>query len=266
MSARLKCENCGGSVEYRVRENAATCLFCGVAALELDDSDPPPPPDGYIPLVLDQAGADTAYRNWAKASWWRPAALRTAKIETKPIYLPAWRFVCRLDTHWAGLESAATRSGKRPRTGRETATLEHLVPASGALEPEELTGLLPFDESQSRPWQDDGVPHELPAKSRRLAATEVHAQVQRRHAAAIQAHEGLKSCNVMAEVEDLEARALLLPVYIGVFRFRDRAWRFLVNAQSGEVYGKAPIDRVKVMAVIAAVVLVGLAFAAFAGR
>ncbi len=52
----------------------------------------------------------------------------------------------------------------------------------------------------------------------------------------------------------------MLPVYIGSFRFRDRAWRVLLNAQTGKLVGKAPIDRRKVLALlVVALVMVALA-------
>lgn len=266
MSARLKCESCGGAVEYDTREQAAACLFCGLEALRVDDEAQSFDPDGYLPMRLDQGHADAAYRSWARASWWRPKALRDLKVQTHAIYLPAWRFVCDDDAHWAGLRRAPTASGKAPVTGRDRMRIEHVVPASGGLESEELWGLWPFEVGEMRPFDGSASPHELPAKSRRRAGVEVHAQVRQRHVQRIIDSQGLVSAKLMSQVEDLEAQTLLLPVYVGVFRFRDKPWRFLVNGQSGEVYGKAPVDRLKVAMVVGAVLLLGALIALFAGR
>lgn len=275
MSARLKCESCGGAVEYSAKEQAAACLFCGLESLVLaDDDDQPFGADLFVPMVLDQGKADAAYRAWARASWWRPAALRDLRVQTRPVYLPAWRFVCDLDTHWAGLRRAATASGKAPKTGRERLRMEHVVPASGGLEAEELWALWPFDTAQGRPVGDQtrthealsGVPHELPAKSRKRAAAEVHQQVQSRHRDRISQSHGLTRCHVMSRVEDVDAETMLLPVFVGVFRFRDRPWRFVINAQTGEVHGKAPVDRLKVVGVVLGVVTLLSLIALLVGR
>jgi hypothetical protein len=48
-----------------------------------------------------------------------------------------------------------------------------------------------------------------------------------------------------------------VPIYIGTFRFRDRPWRFLVNGQTGEVVGKAPLDWRKVLALVVLALVVG---------
>jgi hypothetical protein len=51
----------------------------------------------------------------------------------------------------------------------------------------------------------------------------------------------------------------MLPVYIGSFRYRDLPWRFVINAQTGRVTGKPPLDRVKIAVVAAlAALAVGL--------
>jgi hypothetical protein len=42
-------------------------------------------------------------------------------------------------------------------------------------------------------------------------------------------------------------------VYVGGFRHRDRPYRFVINAQSGRVFGRAPLDRWKVALAVALV-------------
>ena len=51
----------------------------------------------------------------------------------------------------------------------------------------------------------------------------------------------------------------MLPVHICAIRFRDRSWRFLVNASTGELVGKLPWDRVKITGVVAAALAVCVA-------
>ena len=58
-------------------------------------------------------------------------------------------------------------------------------------------------------------------------------------------------------VEEENHKLYMLPVYIGAFRFRERAWRFVINAQTGEVVGETPVDRQKVVMVVGGV-LAGL--------
>jgi hypothetical protein len=51
---------------------------------------------------------------------------------------------------------------------------------------------------------------------------------------------------------------VLMPAWISAYRYRDRSYRFLVNAQTGEASGESPLSWVKValLALLALVVLV----------
>jgi hypothetical protein len=265
MSEHLRCQSCGGSVVYDVAVEGAACLFCGALALAAaPPEEPVPVPDGMIDLAIDRATADAAYRRWAQRSWFYPGALRALRVELAPMLLPAWRFAGEVETHWAGLRRAATRSGKAPVSGQERASLQYMVPASGGLGEDELAALQPFHEHAVGHWNPgaEHVPWEPPAVSQERARTRAHQAMAEHHAAEITRAQRLVRCRVSPVVHDHDARLLMLPIYIGTFRFRDRPWRFVVNAQTGAVVGKAPLDRLKIallaLAALALVVAIAL--------
>ena len=265
MSEHLRCRECGGSVVYDVAVTGAACLFCGAVALSaVPAGEPVPVPHAALPLAVAVDAANQQYRQWAQASWFYPRALRDLRVELTPMYLPAWRFSSKVETHWAGLRRAATRSGKEPVGGEERVDLYHMVPASAGLTQNELSRLLPFDESKEMAWNPaaQNLPWEPPALSEQGARIPAHQAMADHHGQAIARRRSLTVCKVSPVVRDRDVKLFMLPIYIGAFRFRDRPWRFVVNAQSGEVVGKAPIDRIKVallilggLAVIAAIVL-----------
>ncbi len=257
----LRCLACGGAVVWDASHSGAACLFCGSLALEVQPpTEPLPIPDGWLPLTVPAERADECFRAWATSSWFRPTALRTTEIRLQPMLLPAWRFVSQLETHWAGLVRARTKSGKAPRSGLDHARLSHMVPASSGLSQAELFALQPFDLRTTQPWTDDAreLVWEPPALTRRGARTRAHPDLAAEHGRQIAHAEGLVTCKVSPVITDEDVRLLMVPIYIGTFRFRDRPWRFLVNGQTGEVVGEAPIDRLKVAAVVAAALTVAL--------
>jgi hypothetical protein len=178
------------------------------------------------------------------------------------LWLPAWRVDARLETHWAGLRPALNRTGKKPVAGVDHTQLRYMVPASQGLDQAELAALQPFDEADAQAWDegeaDGDTIWEPPALSRRGAQARARRALIEQHREAIARANGLLTTKVSALVDEQDLRLMLLPVYIGSFRFRDRPWRFVVNAQSGVVVGEAPLDRRKV----AVVVLATLALAA----
>jgi hypothetical protein len=60
--------------------------------------------------------------------------------------------------------------------------------------------------------------------------------------------------SVHTQYSDVTFKHVLLPVWISAYRYRNKVYRFLVNGQTGEVTGEAPISWWKV-ALIAIVVL-----------
>jgi hypothetical protein len=273
MSELLRCQACGGAVVWDAAQLGAACLFCGTVALELViTSEPVPTPEVELPVAVSRAIAEQRFRTWASKSWFRPPALRTAEVALHLLLLPAWRFHARLETHWAGLRPAATRSGKTPVAGVEHLELTTMVPASTGLSQAELAALQPFDESQARPWrgvidqvEGSGSPDDVeaiwepPALTKRGARSRAHRELADIHRRRLARERGLVSARVSAVIEDRDVRLMLVPIYIGTFRFRDRPWRFLVNGQTGELVGKAPLDWRKVLAlVVLALAIVGL--------
>lgn len=257
MSEVVRCGACGGSVVYDIKTEGAACMFCGSMALSAAPStDPIPTPDSTIPLSVDAATADSRYRTWAQSSWWYPRELRTLKIQIKPMLLPAWRFFSHLETHWAGLKSAATRSGKAPTSGKAEIDTGVMVPASGGISQKELMEIQPYDEAGLIDWNEDAarLPWEPPQLTEHGATLQAHELMASWHANRIRSERSLISCNVSPVITDQDVKLLMVPIYIGAFRYRKKPWRFLINAQTGEVVGDAPIDRVKVALVVSGII------------
>lgn len=259
MTEVMRCEACGGSVVYDAAREAAACLFCASVALVVDDSgEAMAAPDTMLPFEIDAEAARGHFRRWSRSSWWTPEPVRRLQVQLHPVLLPVWRVEATLETHWAGLVSARTRSGFRPRAGVEHAELEATLPASMGLREAELRTLLPFREGVAVRF-DATSPHEVPRLSERAASEQAQAQLLDEHRRRIQRVHRLERIRVCALTRVRRARLLMVPAYIGSFRFRDRAWRIIINGQNGTVSGRGPIDRRKIAVVVALTVAAGLA-------
>jgi hypothetical protein len=260
MSLVVECGGCGGAVVYDASAEMAACIFCGSPAVEEREVEKLLVPELHLPIQVEKSHADAKYRDWARGSWWYPSVLRSLKVDLGLLLIPSWRFEADVETHWNGLESGATRSGKQPTGGRAETRLVHMLPASQGITWAELNELEPYDMEQAVPWTgpEQGVPYELPGMSEQAARVQMHSLMCAAHRLRISADQGLHSCVASSLVRNEEVVLLVVPVYIGAFRFRNRPWRFVINAQTGEVVGSAPIDRVKV-ALVALGTLVAMA-------
>jgi hypothetical protein len=70
---------------------------------------------------------------------------------------------------------------------------------------------------------------------------------------------------VSTQLSKATFKHLLLPVYIASYQYGGKPWRFLVNGQTGEVQGEAPIDWKKVLLVAGVIVGAVVLLAKLAG-
>jgi hypothetical protein len=168
------------------------------------------------------------------------------------MFIPAWWIRGEVESHWSGLLPAATQSGKRPTSGIAKGVFEDMVPASQGLTAAELEELQPFHHDDQNAWseEDQEHPFELPALSEAGALSWLHERLSNVHLQVIKVENALVSGVASSMVEKAENKLYMLPIYIGAFRFRERPWRFVINAQTGEVVGETPVDRVKVAKVV----------------
>ena len=76
-------------------------------------------------------------------------------------------------------------------------------------------------------------------------------------------HQRIHSVNTRHD--DVTFKHILLPVWLSAYRYRDRVYRFLVNARTGEVQGERPWSWIKIAAAaVAAATIVGAVAFGFA--
>jgi hypothetical protein len=259
----IRCKSCGGTVRYAAGKRGPACLFCGADASELVPVPPPEgiePPVGAVPFAVDAASARAAFVKFAGGSIWYPSDLRRAKLELHPLMLPAWAWSGEVETHWTGLVSAGTRSGKRPTAGAESVRFEQiLVPASRTLRLSELARLGRYDESAlvgvdaARAAETEAAV-ELSELTRSAARERAHTEMLRRHEATIRSAHDLLQIHASSIASGLDGHPVLVPVWIGAYRYGRRSYRVLVNGQTGLLVGEAPLSWWKILAAIVLVV------------
>jgi hypothetical protein len=265
----MRCDACAGRVAFDTDAAVVRCLFCASVALEPVPFDVAPPlPEEIVPFAVEDRRAQEAFRAWTTASWWRPKALREVGADLVPLWLPAWHVRADVEMHWAALERARTQSGRRPRAGVDAAHAETWIPASLGLAESELVALAPFDDRARRPFaaEDRVIPFELPALSEAGARARALPLFEGMRCRAVASREGVSQCRGSVRLHDVSSHLRVLPIWIGSFRYRDRAWRFVVNGQSARVVGRAPLDRIKVGIAIVLAALVAIAVLAWLDR
>jgi hypothetical protein len=215
-------------------------------------------PKRVIPFRVDRQQAESKLRAWLGRGFWRPGDLAESAIIANftKAYVPYWVFAARTHTYWTADSSQVPFGAKAswyPVTGEHRGEYQGmLVGASSALAPAETTSLCPFDLSAGvEPESIDlqSVTVEQFTVHRKYARPLARQGIEHREQAACAGKylpHGNRNLKVNVRLDDLRSEPVLLPVWIMAYRYRDKLYRFLLNGQTGQTTGEAPVSKLKI--------------------
>jgi hypothetical protein len=269
------CQQCGAGTLLPPGQTSHVCPFCASAALAAAPEEAELlPPQGVIPMGLDAAAAQQQVRAWLGRGLLAPddLALLARGGGLAPVYVPFWSFNTTLNSRWRA--RVDVNEGGKQRTvwheGEETQFYTHwLQPGTRALPGGPLREIEPFEMKQLVVYKPEYLAG-WPAGTYDVSLAQASLDAR---AAMIEAATGRlwKKALPGRLVTDLKVtgtdftgqtyQLVLLPVWVGNYHYRGRAFRVLVNGQTGKTTGDKPVDTVKV----ALLALIGLAVAVFGG-
>ena len=72
--------------------------------------------------------------------------------------------------------------------------------------------------------------------------------------------------SVNTSYSDVGFRHLLLPVWIGAYRFQNKAYQVVVNATTGQVQGERPYSAIKIALLVIAIIFSLIIFSMLSGH
>ncbi|MBM73787.1 MAG: hypothetical protein CMK59_00185 [Proteobacteria bacterium] len=255
----LSCKNCAGQITMVPGKSVPTCPFCDSEQMEETSLDSQVvQPEQLIDFEAEESVADKSFRTLASSSWWYPSEIRNAKLELKRIYIPAWSWSVDIESYYAGLKSASTKSGKKPFEGHHQHSFSQiLTPASTGVSLNEINDIAPFDTQKAQPFQEAELQYPFePALLSQDAATQLALKKSKsEHEAMLKSQLGALELKCSSIVHRLEGDPALLPIYIGVYKRNDIPYRIVVNGLTGKITGTIPYDKGKIIGVCVAVLL-----------
>ena len=284
----LRCESCGGNVEFYGTLTSTRCPYCA-AAVQLEKAHKCDrhriPADGVLPFQIEKDHARQNLTQWVRSRWFAPNRFRKDGAEGKfnGIYLSYFTFDSMTFSAYVGQRGehyyVTVGSGKNRRTERRT----RWYPASGkfqrffddvlvlantglrrdfmlALEPWPLLKVVPFDQQMLAG---------LLARTYDIELDECFKDGKQRIDAAIlsEVHQRIGGdtqivSSVNSRYEAITYKHLLLPVWLLAYKYTGKTYQVFINAATGEVQGERPYSPWKIaFAIIAAVLTAGGIFA-----
>lgn len=259
----FQCEACGASMHFDASDSNLRCPFCDSTDLARRGEKKVLAPERVVPFAVERDAALAAMKQWLGKSFWRPADLvRKARVASiRAVYVPYWVYRANTHTYWTA-DTSQTPPGASgdwyPLFGEHRERYAGLlVPASGALSQAETAALAPFGlERGVAPSEVDleNVTVEQFGVLRKTARAAARAGIENLERQTVQGRYvpgRSRNVHVNVRISDLAGEPVLLPVWILAYRYRDRAFRLLVNGLTGKVTGEAPFSWLKVLAVAA---------------
>ncbi len=290
-----QCGSCGAQIEFDGETHARVCPFCAAPIVTDTGARRLIKPQAQLPFLLTEADARAAMSRWLGRLWFAPSNLRElarAGRAMDGVYVPYWTYDASTRTEYTGQRGTVhyenqmvevTVNGQRQLRNQQVARVSW-APARGrvardfddvlvlgsqslpkrftdALAPWDLSALSTYDPRYLAGFRAEG--YGIPVEEAYGEAKEImNAVIQsdiRRDIGGDQQRVG----EVRTEVGDLTFKHVLLPVWVAAYRYRGRAFRFVVNGRTGAVEGERPYSSLKIAILVGAMILAALAIAAF---
>ncbi|MCC7322032.1 MAG: primosomal protein N' (replication factor Y) - superfamily II helicase [Rubellimicrobium sp.] len=281
------CPGCGALVEFPESIQATRCPFCDTAVVAGTGSHRQIKPGGLIPFQLDERAARTAMTDWLGRLWFAPNGLRDYARKGRAmtgIYVPYWTFDAQAETDYRGQRGdhyyetrTVVRNGKH-ETVRVQKTrwslarghvsrffddvlvlASHSLPKShtDALEPWDMSALVTYQPAYLSGFSAEGYQVQLEdgmREARAIMDRTIDSDIRRDIGGDVQRIDWKDTA-----LSDVTFKHVLLPIWTAAYRYNNRTFRFVVNAQTGKVKGERPWSWIKItIAAVIALVLAGL--------
>jgi predicted RNA-binding Zn-ribbon protein involved in translation (DUF1610 family) len=278
----IRCDNCGAETVLEANRAAQNCSFCGSAQVVQLDQLPGIKPESLIPFKITQSAAEQAFRKWVSSRFFAPSDLKHSyqAKQLQGIYIPFWTYDA--DTYsayraqkgtyyWVTVPVTVTRNGKtvtehrqerrtswRPVSGTYAKYYDdELVHASQRLD-EVLAGTFGhYDLAQLteyRPEYLSGFAAEKYTIGVKQGWERAKAAIKQKIAQGIVRQingDEVRALQFTTSFQKIAFKHLLLPLWMSSYNYQGKAYSFIVNGQTGEVHGEAPVSALKVTACIA---------------
>ena len=281
---QIICKSCGAETIYDALDVANECPYCGSNQVMEAKDENTIAPGGVVPFAVSNEQASANFKQWIGKKFFCPKlAKQSAQPEAfKGIYLPYWTFDSDTFSRYSGkygIDRTETYRDSDGKTQTRTVTDWHrtsgtykkfiddeLVQGSERHDSAMLKGLEPFETEKNVPYKPEYVAgfvaerysvglkdawEKAKASIARKLKSDISSKIISDHNA-----DHAKDVKVSTTFSKITYKYLMLPIWCSSFKYQNKVYQFMVNGQTGKVYGKTPVSVGKVILVIAIAIVV----------
>ena len=281
-----KCSNCGASSIMPRKSISTSCPFCGTPNISETDDIPGLRPNAVVPFKISKEEALNNFYAWSKK---RLLSSRKYKrnIKAEDVYgnyIPAFTFDTDTNSQYEGrlgeyyYVTVSDGDGKTHQerkiryfhiSGRISKSFDDiLIQATSGVKNMEISKLEPFFTNESRDYNEDfilGYTATMYTKDGQQCWSEARKVMENLIRDAILAkytYDVVDYVNIDMRCFNTTYKYVLLPVYVGHTRYRNKLYNFFINGETGKVFGRTPKSpiRIGIIVLIIVAIAVGLGF------
>ena len=278
------CPSCGAEIMTDETTAATFCFYCHNPIVLSGKLEGEYLPDGIIPFKITKEEATEKFVEWIQKKKFVPGGFYSKRHIEKMsgVYFPYWLYGCETESYMNGtardvriwrvgdIEYTETKTFEIKRAGK--VSFKHLPKtalqkAQNAM----LKGIFPYEfcalekfhmgylsgfQAEKRDIDKESFTAQVRQEIQKFAEKRMRDTITGRNSFSIE------SQNHRISEEDF--RYILLPVWVLTYRQSSQVYYFAMNAQTGEIVGKLPIDNKKlfglggiIFAAVFAVLLLG---------
>ena len=264
-----QCQSCGAKEIIDKQEVALVCPFCGTNNVIKTEELPGLKPHGVVPFKLDNAKAETIATNWAKRKYYAPRDFKkSVKAENiHGIYNPVFTFDAdtqntyegRLGKHYTTTSYVNGRPVHRTNTryfsikgSLDVKFDDFIVQASSNMSLDNIRAIEPFKTNDAPKYKPDylrGYSASTYNKSgsacwdecKKLMSARIEKKILSKYDYDVKSYLNVKTAFLKQKY-----KYVLVPVYVGHYKYKNKLYNFFINGESGRITGKTPVSGWKV--------------------
>jgi len=293
----FECPNCGARTTVSADVPTITCAFCGTKNVNPEARKTRLiEPAGVLPFRISREQAIERFKSWVGDDLLAPSDLKAGAQPDnfRGIYIPFWTFDAQAYSNWQGdagfyyyvtvpvpdgkggtVNQQEQRIRWEPRSGSHSGFYDDiLIMASKQLVGQEntvaeassynLTDVVDYDPRFLLGWDAEVYSIDLPDSARQAEAT-IRAREENACASELGGNVQ-RSLRVSTQLSNQTFKHILLPLWICAYVYNGKAYRFLVNGQTGQIVGERPKSAWKIALLVIAFILLVLFFYAISKK
>ncbi len=272
----LHCNNCAAEFSMPANQETQECPFCGANVVVATTPEHRIVPNAVLPFAVPDKDARAHTQKWLSSRFWAPNDLKKLALKEgklKGMYIPYWTYDTQTETDYTGQRgehyyvtvtsrdsngNTVSRQERRtrwyPAAGHVSVFFDDVLVLGSDAIPQKyaqrlkqwnLSAVCAYEPRFLVGFQTMRYDVDL-ARGFELAKAMMQPEIDQ----TIRADIGGDEQMIHSKQTDYlhpHFKLLLLPIWVGGYRYRGKSFRFLVNGQTGEIQGEAPISVWKVL-------------------